>query len=85
MNLRPNNLYTLDSCRFIYLKLKQPESAIRDYDTVLRLDAKNAYSLYGRGPAYLMLGNHNQGTEDVAAAKAMKGNIADEFARYGVK
>jgi hypothetical protein len=65
--------------------LKRPESAISDYDAVLRLDAKHANSLYGRGLAHLMLGNDNQGNEDIAAAKAMKADIADEFARYGVK
>jgi tetratricopeptide (TPR) repeat protein len=85
LNLRPNDPYTLDSRGFTYLKLKRPESAISDYDAGLRLKGKNAYSLYGRGLAYLMLGNSDQGSEDIAAAKAIKANIADEFARYGVK
>jgi tetratricopeptide (TPR) repeat protein len=85
LNLRPNDPHTLDSRGFTYLKLKQPESAINDYDAVLRLDAKQAYSLYGRGVAHLMLGNNDQGNQDIAAAKAIKADITDEFARYGVK
>jgi len=85
LNLRPNHPATLDSRGFTYLKLKRPESAISDYDAVLRLDAKHAEPLYGRGLAHLMLDNRRQGNEDIAAAKAIKPNIADEFARYGVK
>ena len=85
LNLRPNDPNTLDSRGFTYLKLKQPERAISDYDAVLQLDAKQAYSLYGRGLAHLVLGNNDQGNQDIAAAKAIKADIADEFARYGVK
>jgi tetratricopeptide (TPR) repeat protein len=85
LNLRPNDPATLDSRGFTYLKLKRPQNAINDYDAVLRLDAKHAYSLYGRGLAHLMQGNRSQGNEDIAAAKVIKTNIADEFARYGVK
>ncbi len=85
LNLLPNDPATLDSRGFTYLKLKRPDSAINDYDAVLRLDPKQAYSLYGRGLAYLMLGNKDQGNQDIAAAKAIKADIADELARYGVK
>ena len=45
----------------------------------------NAESLYGRGLAHLMLGNNDQGNQDIAAARAMKAEIVAEFARYGVK
>jgi regulator of sirC expression with transglutaminase-like and TPR domain len=67
------------------LKLKRPESAIKDYDAFLELIPKDAYSLYGRGVAYLMLGNEDQGNQDIAAAKAIQADIADELARFGVK
>jgi tetratricopeptide (TPR) repeat protein len=85
LDLRPNHAATLDSRGFTYLKMKRVESAINDYDAVLRLDPKSAYSLYGRGVAYLTLGNEDQGNQDIAAAKAIKADIADELARYGVK
>jgi regulator of sirC expression with transglutaminase-like and TPR domain len=85
LNLRPNDPNTLDSRGFTYLKLRQPERAINDYDAVLQFDSKNAYSLYGRGLAHLMLGNSDQGNQDIAAAKAIKAEIVDEFAWYGVK
>jgi len=85
LKLRPNDPETLDSRGFTYLKGERPESAIEDYDAVLRLDPKAAHSLYGRGIAHLMLGNTDQGNRDIAAAKAIKADIADELARYGVK
>jgi tetratricopeptide (TPR) repeat protein len=85
LNLRPNDPNTLDSRGFTYLKLKQPERAINDYDARLQRDPKNAHSLYGRGLAHLMLGNNEQGNKDIAAAKAIKADIAEELARYGVK
>ena len=42
LSLRPNHPNTLDSRGFTYLKLKQPERAINDYDAVLQIDPKNA-------------------------------------------
>ena len=41
--------------------------------------------LYGRGLAKARKGDRNGGTADIAAAKAIKSDIADEFARYGLK
>ena len=85
LNLRPNHPNILDSRGFTYLKLKKPEKAINDYDAALQFGPQNAYSLYGRGLAHLMLGNNDQGNHDIAAAKALKAEIVDEFARSGVK
>jgi tetratricopeptide (TPR) repeat protein len=85
LNFRANDSNTLDSRGFVYLKMKQPESAINDYDAALRLNSKNANSLYGRGVAHVMLGNDVQGGQDIAAAKAIKADIGDELARYGMK
>jgi tetratricopeptide (TPR) repeat protein len=85
LKLRPNERATLDSRGVTYLKLKQSDKAIKDFDAVLRLDPKNARALYGRGVAQLISGNKNQGTGDIAAAKAIQPDVADEFARYGIK
>ena len=45
----------------------------------------NAGMLYGRGLAKARKGDRNGGTAEIAAAKAVKSDIADEFARYGLK
>jgi hypothetical protein len=42
-------------------------------------------SLYGRGVAKLKKGNADAGNADIAAAKAIRADIAEEFARYGVQ
>ena len=58
--------------------------AIADYDAALHLEAKRATALYGPGTAKLKKGDAS-GDADIAAAKAIKADIAEEFARYGVK
>jgi len=45
----------------------------------------SAGMLYGRGLAKARKGDRNGGTADIATAKAIKSDIADEFARYGLK
>jgi tetratricopeptide (TPR) repeat protein len=75
----------LDTRGFIHLKLGQYDIAIKDYDAALRGDPKNAGSLYGRGLAKSKSGDRDSGTADIAAAKVLKPNIAEEFARYGIR
>jgi hypothetical protein len=45
----------------------------------------SAGMLYGRGLAKARKGDRNGGTANIATAKAIKSDIADEFARYGLK
>jgi hypothetical protein len=49
------------------------------------MEAKLASSLYGRGLAKVKKGDGNGGNADIAAAKAIRSNIADEFASYGIE
>jgi len=58
--------------------------AIADYDSALRLDRNLPTALYGRGFAKLKKGDTAGGNADIAAAQAMKQNIAGEFASYGL-
>ena len=67
-----------------YLRLNRLDEAIADYDALLKIDAKMAHSLYGRGLAKLKKGNRDGGEADIAAAKAIKAEIADEFAKWVV-
>ena len=75
----------LDTRGFVNLKLNQFDNAIKDYDAALKGDPKLAGSLYGRGLAKLRKGDRNGGTADIDAAKGIKADIAEEFARYGLK
>jgi tetratricopeptide (TPR) repeat protein len=85
LTLRPNDPDILDSRGFTYLRLGQLDSAIADFDAALKLNPKLAASLYGRGIAKSRKGDSAGGEDDIAAAKAVKADIAETFAKYGVK
>ena len=51
----------------------------------LRRTPKDAGSLYARGVAKLRSGDTAAGDADIAAAKAIKADIATVYASYGVK
>jgi membrane associated rhomboid family serine protease/Flp pilus assembly protein TadD len=80
----PNDANIMDSRGFVYLRLSRLDDAVADYDEALRRNPKQAGSLYGRGLAKLRKGDVTGGEADIAAAKAIQVDIAEEFARYGV-
>jgi hypothetical protein len=55
------------------------------YDAALQINPRRASSLYGRGMAKLKTGNSTDATRDIAAAKALQPNIAEEFATFGIR
>lgn len=75
----------MDSRGFVYLRLNRLDDAIADYDAGLKINPRTAASLYGRGIAKLRKGDTAAGQADIVAAKAAKAEIAEEFAKYGVK
>jgi membrane associated rhomboid family serine protease len=79
-----DNANIMDSRGFAYLRLSQLDDAVADYDEALKFAPKQASSLYGRGLAKLRKGDVAGGEADIAAAKAVQADIAEEFARYGV-
>jgi hypothetical protein len=50
----------------------------------LRINPKHPSALYGRGIAKIRTGNSVGGDGDVAAAKLIQPDIADEFASYSI-
>ena len=85
LRLRPDESATLDSRGLVYLKSGDFDKAIADYDAALRISPKLAGSHYGRGIAKLKKGDAAGGDADIASAKAIRADIAEEYARYGVK
>ena len=61
--------------------LGQYEKAISDFTAVLRVDPKNPTVLYRRGTTYLNSGNIEAGNADLADAKAIKPDIAEDISR----
>jgi tetratricopeptide (TPR) repeat protein len=85
LKIKADAFDVLDTRGFVYLKLGQSDNAIKDFDAALKGDPKLAGSLYGRGLAKLRKGDRNGGNTDMAAAKAIKSDIAEEFSRYGLR
>ena len=83
--MAPNDAHTLGSRGLVYLRLNRLDDAIANYDARLKINSGNAYSLYGRGIAKLLKGDTAAGNADITAAKAAQANIAEEFAKYGIK
>ncbi len=79
-----NDKNTLDSRGFVYLKMKNPDAAIADYNAALRIDPKIASSLYGRGLAERMKGDKSASEADIAAATKLRPDVADQFTKWGV-
>jgi hypothetical protein len=69
----------------VQLKLGAFDRAIADYDVAVQQDSKDADSLYGRGVAKLKSGDEADGNADIAAAKAIRSDIADVYAGYGIR
>ena len=84
LRLMPNNAATLDSRGFVFLKMTHFDAAVSDYDAALRINPKLAFALYGRGLARLK-NEDPSGEADIAAAKALQADIAEEYARYGMQ
>src|SRR6516165_10838638 len=74
----------LDSRGFVFLKMTNFDAAVSDYDAALRINPKLAFALYGRGLARLK-NEDPSGEADIAAAKALQSDIAEEYARYGMQ
>ena len=96
---RPKDAEALVSRGLAYFRSKAFDKAYSDFDAALDINPKLASALYGRGLALQMKesdpfqrlldrkqrGGLPVGEEDIAAAKAIKPDIAEEFARYGAE
>ena len=93
IELAPSAGYAYDSRGLVYLKLKQYDKAIADYNAALKaagyvdggpVGAPLANNLYGRGISRLRNGDPLGGAGDMAAAKAVKPEVADDYKEYGI-
>lgn len=80
----PGNAATFESRGFIFLKMTNFDAAVSDYEAALRRNPSQAGALYGRGVAKLR-NEDGTGEADITAAKALQADIAEEYARYGVR
>jgi tetratricopeptide (TPR) repeat protein len=82
LQLRPDFMPAVDSRAFIHMRRGRFREAIADYDTVLKDNPRNQYSLYGRGIAKLRSGDTAGGQADIAASKEVQ-DVSAEFTAYG--
>ena len=80
-NRDPN---VLDSRGLVHVRLGQYDAAVADYDAVLRLEPKSAWSLYGRGIAKRRKGLTAEGDADLKAAADIAPRLPDEAKRLGL-
>ena len=85
LRLRPGDGGVLNSRGLVQLRLGAFDKAIADYGAAVEKNPKDADSLYGSGVAKLRSGDKAGGEADIAAAKAIKADIAEVYAGYGVK
>jgi tetratricopeptide (TPR) repeat protein len=69
---------------FVQLKAGRYDQAVEDYTLALEI-LSNAETLFGRGIAKAKKGEAAAGDVDIAEARALDPNIAQKFARFGVK
>jgi tetratricopeptide (TPR) repeat protein len=89
LRIRPQDAGTLSTRGLVYLRAGAFDKAILDYDAALQNDPKMAglklaAVLYGRGVAKQKL-NQPGANDDIGAAKALIGDIAEKFAPYNVQ
>jgi hypothetical protein len=73
-----------DRMALSYLKSDELDRAISGYDAELKYGDHHGSALYGRGIAKLKKGDKTGGDADIAAAKAIQVDIAEEYAGYGI-
>jgi tetratricopeptide (TPR) repeat protein len=82
--LAPRNPLIFEGLGLAFLRQGQFDQAIADFDQALKLQPALASALFGRGLAKLKKNENASGEADVSAAKAIKPNVAEELARYGL-
>jgi hypothetical protein len=73
-----------DTRALVRLRLGDYDKAIDDYDATLKLTAKNADALYGRGVAKIKKKNIPDGEADIARAQEIAPHIAERFKSLGI-
>jgi tetratricopeptide (TPR) repeat protein len=73
-----------DSRGLVFLRMNDYNKSIADYDAALKIDPKNASSLYGRGIARLRRQETATGTADIESAKTIRPQAADDLKRWGI-
>jgi tetratricopeptide (TPR) repeat protein len=75
---------TINSRALVMLRLGRYDKSIADFDASLKIDAKDAFSLYGRGVAENRVNQASAAEADMKKARDLSPIIADKFAKSGL-
>jgi tetratricopeptide (TPR) repeat protein len=73
-----------DSRGLVLLRMAEYDKSIADFDAALKINPRNAWSLYGRGIDEVRKGKTAQGQADIAQATAVWTHVAEAFNRHGI-
>ena len=73
-----------DSRGLVFLRMGDYDKSIADYDASLKINARNAWSLYGRGIDKLRKQKASDGDADIAQAMVVWPRVEEEFKRRGI-
>jgi tetratricopeptide (TPR) repeat protein len=83
ISIRPDYLAAFYNRGLVLNDKREYAKAISDFTAALEVDSKNPAVLYRRGTTYLNNGDIELGSADLAAAKAIKPDIAEDIRRGG--
>lgn len=72
-----------DSLGWVYLRLGDPDRAIKAFDSAIKLKDASAWSYYGRGQIYQRMGNAEWAERDLSAARKLDPEIDDKVKTAG--
>ena len=81
----PHIAFGYDSRGRVHLLAGRLDAALADFDTALRMFPRLAAALYGRGLVKRRRGDAQGARADMEAARAIKADVADELALYGLR
>ncbi len=81
VRLNPRSAQAIGNRARTYANKGDYEQAIQDYTATIRLAPRSALAHYGRGVAKMKKGDTEGANADIAAARAITADVAEEFAR----
>ncbi len=84
LRVQPEDIDAVAARGMAWLRKGDSGRALQDFDRALGVRPGNVIALYGRGIARRRTGNQKGGDADIAAAKAIQADIAEEFSRIGL-
>jgi tetratricopeptide (TPR) repeat protein len=84
LRLEPNSAAALDSLGLLYLRIQQFGQAVAQYDAALKINPKQAWTLYCRGVAKSHAGKTQEGAADMSAAVALDPHVTELARRAGL-